>query len=47
MTTPNDLDKLGLKNIKKINELIQTDEMLKIKIEELKNKITKKDKNEI
>ena len=35
------------KNIKKINELIQTDEMLKIKIEELKNKITKKDKNEI
>ena len=47
MTTPNDLDKLGLKNIKKINELIQTDEMLKIKIEELKNKITKKEKNEI
>ena len=47
MTTPNDLDKLGLKNIKKINEIIQTDEMLKIKIEELKNKITKKDKNEI
>lgn len=35
------------KNIKKINELIQTDEILKIKIEELKNKITKKDKNEI
>ncbi|MDA3043242.1 MULTISPECIES: chromosomal replication initiator protein DnaA [unclassified Campylobacter] len=34
------------KNIKKINETIEKDEFFKIKIEELKNKITQKENNE-
>ena len=34
------------KNIKKISEDIEKNEILRLKIEELKNKITKKETNE-